>query len=236
MESFSGNIVTGVRLNPMKTVGMKTVFITGVTGYIGQRLARQLLRRGHLVIGLVRKGSEQKLVSGAMVIIADPFDSASFESSIPKGSIFVQLLGVSHPSPAKARQFEEIDLKSVIASADAAAKAEATHFIYVSVAMTPSRLMAAYQQVRKSGEMYCKAKELQCTFIRPWYVVGPGHYWPLLLLPLYSVAEIIPAWRKKTRGMALVTIHQMIRALVMAVESDPQPLRIMDIKEIRCAH
>ena len=212
---------------------MATVFITGGTGYIGKRLTKQLLKRGHSVIALVRKGSENKVAAGAKAIIADPFDAGTFRQFIPKNSVFVQLLGVSHPSPKKAKQFNEIDLVSVKASADAAAAAGVSKFVYISVAMAPSKLMQAYQAVRKEGEAYCKNKQFNCTFIRPWYVVGPGHYWPVLLLPFYGVAELVPAWRKKARSMALVTIRQMLRALNTAVEADPLPLRIMEIKNIR---
>jgi len=46
-------------------------------------------------------------------------------------------------------------LVSVKASADAAAMAGASKFIYVSVAMSPSKIMAGYQAVRKEGEEYC---------------------------------------------------------------------------------
>lgn len=212
---------------------MKTVFITGATGYIGKRLTKQLLLRGHNVIALVRKGSEQKVVAGATIFTADPFDPGSFQSLIPKGSVFVQLLGVSHPSPKKAQQFKEVDLRSIKASADAAANAQVSHFIYISVAMTPSKIMAAYQSVRKEGEEYCERKELNCTFIRPWYVLGPGHYWPVILLPLYGIAELVPVWRPKARSMALVTINQILRALITSVETDPQPHRITEIRQIR---
>ena len=212
---------------------MKEVFITGATGYIGKRLTKLLLQRGHKVIALVRKGSEHKVVVGAAIVAADPFDPNSFQSFIPKGAVFIQLLGVSHPSPKKAKQFKEIDLRSVKASADAAAIAEVSHFIYVSVAMAPSKIMATYQAVRKEGEEYCKNKKLNCSFIRPWYVMGPGHYWPVLLLPLYSVAELVPAWRQKARAMALVTINQILRTLITAVDANPLPLRIIEIKQIR---
>jgi len=212
---------------------VKEVFITGATGYIGKRLTKLLLQRGHKVIALVRKGSEHKVVAGAEIVAADPFDPNSFQTFIPKGSVFVQLLGVSHPSPKKAKQFKEIDLRSVKASADAAAIAEVSHFIYISVAMAPSKIMAAYQSVRKEGEEYSKSKKLNCSFIRPWYVIGPGHYWPVLLLPLYCVAELTPTWRKKARAMALVTINQILRTLIMAVEADPVPLRIIEIRQIR---
>ena len=82
---------------------MKTVFITGATGYIGKRLTKQLLQRGHWVIALVRKGSENKVVANTETVVADPFDPSSFHSFIPKGCVFVQLLGFSHPSPKKAK-------------------------------------------------------------------------------------------------------------------------------------
>jgi uncharacterized protein YbjT (DUF2867 family) len=212
---------------------MQPIFITGATGYIGKRLTARLLHQGRKVIALVRKGSEHKVSKGAEIITADPFDPLSFQSLIPKGAVFIQLLGVAHPSPKKAKQFRDIDLRSVKASADAASAAGVSHFIYMSVAMTPSKLMAAFQAMRQEGETYCKSKGLNCTFIRPWYVMGPGHYWPILLLPLYAIAEIVPSWKSKARSMALVTIHQMFRTLLNAANADPLPLRVIEIKNIR---
>jgi nucleoside-diphosphate-sugar epimerase len=212
---------------------MKTIFISGATGYIGTRLVKQLIDRGHTVIALVRKGSEHKVPAGVAVIIANPFDAKTFQEYIPAGCVFIQLLGVAHPSPRKAQQFKDIDLRSVKASADAAANAGVAHFIYVSVAMAPSKLMQAYQQVRKEGEKYCLSKTFNCSFIRPWYVLGPGHWWPVSLLPFYSLAEIIPSWRKKARAMALVTIQQMLNTLINVTEDEPIPLRIYEIKDIR---
>jgi nucleoside-diphosphate-sugar epimerase len=212
---------------------MKPVFITGATGYIGTRLIKQLIGKHHRVIALVRKGSEHKVPAGAEVVVGNPFDAKTFQQYIPAGCVFVQLSGVSHPSPKKAQQFKEIDLKSVKASADAAANAGAAHFVYVSVAMAPSKLMHAYQEVRKEGEKYCLGKTFNCTFIRPWYVLGPGHWWPVLLLPFYGLAEIIPSWKKPARSKALVTIKQMLETLVKVIEKEPVPLCILEIKNIR---
>jgi len=209
------------------------IFITGGTGYIGSRLVKKILEKKYSVTALVRKGSEHKVPAGAKVVIGNPFDAKTFAEYVPPDSIFIQLLGVSHPSPKKANLFREIDLKSVKASVDAAAQAGVSHFIYISVAMSPSNIMKAYQDVRKEGEEYCLNKKLNCTFIRPWYVLGPGHWWPILLLPFFGIAELIPAWRPKARSKALVTINQILRALVDAVERKPSPLSIMEIKNIR---
>ena len=212
---------------------MKTVFITGGTGYIGKRLTKRLLLRGHKVMALVRKGSEHKITTNAEIVVANPFDAKTFQQFIPKESVFVQLLGVSHPSPKKAKQFQEIDLRSVKASADAAANAGVAHFIYISVAMSPSKLMQAYQAVRSEGEKYCLSKTFNCTFIRPWYVLGPGHRWPVILLPFYGLAELVPSWRKQARAKALVTIGEMLNTLINAIENEPSPLRVYEIKDIR---
>jgi uncharacterized protein YbjT (DUF2867 family) len=211
---------------------MQTVFITGATGYIGKRLVKRLLAKGYKVIALVRKGSEHKVPSGAEILTANPFNASSFQQGIPAGCVFVQLLGVPHPSPVKAQQFKDIDLRSVKASADAAASARVSHFIYLSVAMLPSKLMHAYQEVRKEGEQYCVSKRLNCTFIRPWYVLGPGHWWPIVLLPLYLVAELIPSWREKARALGLVTIKQVLNPLVDVIEADAKPLNVIEIPDI----
>src|SRR4051812_44390497 len=124
---------------------MKTIFITGGTGYMGRRLVTLLVKRGHRVMVLVRPGSESKVPEGAEIVIANAFDAKSFADQIPFGSVFVQLLGVAHPSPAKADQFNRIDLQSVMQSVKAAQRAEVSHFVYVSVAQEPTRLMATYQ-------------------------------------------------------------------------------------------
>src|SRR5215831_15455009 len=97
-----------------------SVFITGGTGYIGRRVTTALVGRGHRVRMLVRPGSEHKAPAGSEVVPADPFDRSTFAQAIGRGDTFLQLLGVPHPSPAKARQFVEIDLRSATESIAAA--------------------------------------------------------------------------------------------------------------------
>jgi len=95
------------------------VFITGGTGYIGSRLIPELLRRGHAVRALVRNGSDAKLPSGASIVRGNALDLGTFADQVAPSDTFVQLVGVAHPSPAKARQFRDVDLVSVTESAAA---------------------------------------------------------------------------------------------------------------------
>lgn len=214
---------------------MKTVFITGGTGYIGVRLIRLLLQRGHRVKAFVRPGSEHKAPPGAEVVSGNPFEPGEMIPEIPRDGVFVQLLGVPRPSPRKRDLFYRIDLPSVQASAEAAAGAGAGHFIYVSVAQEQTSIMKDYQAVRAEGERCILEKGLPHTFLRPWYVVGPGHWWPILLWPVYQILEWIPATRAKAKALALVSIRQMLDALVAAVEQPQDLPEVVDVPIIRDA-
>ncbi|MEP6845091.1 MAG: NAD(P)H-binding protein [Panacibacter sp.] len=196
---------------------MKQVFITGGTGYMGKRLIPLLQHGEYAVTALVRRGSESKLPTGCSIVTANPFDAGSFINEIPKDAIFIQLLGVPHPGPNKKEEFKTIDLASVKASALAAQEAAVKHFIYVSVAQIPAKIMYDYQLCRAEGEAAIKAANIPATFIRPWYVIGPGHYWPLFFQPFFKMLEWIPATSAKAKALRLVSLRQMLNSLMYAV-------------------
>jgi uncharacterized protein YbjT (DUF2867 family) len=98
--------------------------------------------------------------------------------------------------------------------------------------------MRAYIDVRRQGETAIAAAGLTATILRPWYVLGPGHRWPVALLPLVRLAELLPATRESARRLGFVTREQMLAALVAAVENPPPrgTLRMVDVPAIRRAN
>jgi uncharacterized protein YbjT (DUF2867 family) len=213
-------------------MNQRNVFITGGTGYVGRRLIPRLLERGHIVRALARPGSEGKLPRGCEAITGDALDKLSFASHIRPSGTFVQLVGVPHPSPAKAREFRAVDLESIRASVSAAREAAIAHFVYVSVAQ-PAPVMRTYLEVRAEGERLIRESGLSATILRPWYVLGPGHRWPYLLLPVYKVLELVPSTRRTALRLGLVTLDQMVSALVRAIEAPADGVRVVGVTEIR---
>lgn len=81
-----------------------------------------------------------------------------------------------------------------------------------------------------------EASGIPATILRPWYVLGPGHWWPYLLVPLYAILRWVPATREGAKRLGLVTRRAMVAALVRAVEGQPATgMRILEVPEIRQA-
>src|SRR5256714_3061440 len=208
------------------------IFITGGTGYMGSRLIPLLTKRGHEVKALMRKGSETKLPAGALGAIGDPLRMDSYTNEIVPADTFVHLIGTPHPSPAKAKQFHDVDLVSIQVAIKAARDAGVQHFIYLSVAQ-PASMMKAFIEVRSAGEAMIRESRINATFVRPWYVLGPGHWWPYAILPVYWILERLPNTKESARRLGLVTINEILNALVWVVENPPTELRIIDVPRIR---
>jgi uncharacterized protein YbjT (DUF2867 family) len=213
---------------------MNSVFITGGTGYTGSRLIKVLLNKTDFTItALARKESEHKLPAGCRVVIGNALDASSFIDSVTGCDTFIHLIGVAHPGPSKKEQFQSIDLVSIQQSVLAAKQAGVKHFVYISVANYPAKIMQAYQQARAEGETLLIASGIPCSILRPWYIIGPGHWWPLLLKPFYALAKWIPAYKEAATKLDTVTLQQMLAALLKAAAEKPLAVKYYEVKDIK---
>ena len=210
----------------------RRLFVTGSTGYLGSRLIPRLLQRGHEVTALVRRESVGRVPPGCHVVVGNPLESRTFTEHLQGIDTFVQLVGVPKPAPWKGPGFRAVDGPSAIAAIGAARAAEVPHVLYVSVAQ-PAPIMKDYLAVRAECEAAIAAAGLIATILRPWYIFGPGHWWPLLLVPLYKVLEQVPATQDAARRLGLVTIEQMLAAMVWCIEHPPVHTRVIDSVEIK---
>jgi uncharacterized protein YbjT (DUF2867 family) len=201
---------------------------------MGRRVAEALIARGHRVRVLARAASVARVPAGATAIVGNALEASSYVGALSPGETIVHLVGTPHPSPGKAAEFQRVDGPSIEAAVTAASRSRAGHLVYVSVAH-PAPIMKAYIEVRMAGERAIAAAGLTATIIRPWYVLGPGHWWPVILMPIYALFGLIPSTRESANRLGLVTIDQMIRTLVAAVENPPPAgtVRVLNVPEIR---
>lgn len=214
----------------------RDVLVTGATGYMGSRLIPALLARGHRVRALTRAASKSRVAVGAEPIVGDALDAASVAAALRPEDAIVHLVGTPHPSPAKTKEFVAVDLASIRAAVQTAREVGVSHFVYVSVAQ-PAPVMRAFIEVRSEGERLIRDAALTATILRPWYVLGPGHQWAYVLVPVYAAMRLVPRFREGAERLGLVTVRQMIAALVRAVEHTPaaRDVRIVGVPEIRAS-
>jgi uncharacterized protein YbjT (DUF2867 family) len=165
-------------------------------------------------------------------VIGDALDASTYREHVTDEHTFVQLVGVPHPSPKKAREFVEIDGRSAREAVRAAREARVPHFVYVSVAH-PAPVMKVYIEVRSGCEALIREAGLRATILRPWYVLGPGHWWPVALIPLYRMAEGVPRFADGARRLGLVSLEEMVGALVRSIENPAEKTRILEPHDIR---
>jgi uncharacterized protein YbjT (DUF2867 family) len=212
---------------------MGQVTITGGTGYIGRALIEQLIAGGHHVTALARASSRSKVPAGAAIVEGSALNPDDVARALTPGCTLVLLVGTPHPSPAKAREFQAVDLASVQAAAIAIERSPVAHVVYVSVAH-PAPVMEAYIAVRSEGERLLRETGVPLTVLRPWYVLGPGHWWPIALFPIYKLLEQLPSKRDTALRLGLVTHGQMVASLAAAAGgSPPASTRIVDVPGIR---
>ena len=220
-----------VRFSRISSVG-RTVFVSGGTGYVGASLIPRLLATGHDVRALARPRSHTKLPPGCEVVIGDALRAGTFREAVTGAGTLIHLVGTPHPAPWKGEQFRAVDRVSFQASLDAALSAKVGHFVYVSVAH-PAPVMKDYIAVRSACERDLRDSGVVATVLRPWYVLGPGHWWPLALLPFYAAAERVPALTEGARRLGLIRLSEMVAALCWAVEHPPERWRVLNVGAIR---
>jgi hypothetical protein len=94
-------------------------------------------------------------------------------------------------------------------------------------------MMKAYIAVRSEGESLLHPSGMNETILRPWYVLGPGHRWPLVLVPFYWICERLPNTRESAKRLGLVKLSHMLDSLVHAVEHPASGIRVVEVPEIR---
>jgi nucleoside-diphosphate-sugar epimerase len=107
------------------------VVVLGGTGYVGRPLIERLLARGHEVTALARPASRERVPAGARVVAGSALSADDVAGALSDGCSLVLLVGTPHPSPAKAKQFREVDLVAARSAAEAASRfGRVAHIVY----------------------------------------------------------------------------------------------------------
>ncbi len=198
---------------------MKTVALTGVTGFVGAQILQKLLQRGTPVRALSRRPQPQ--ATGIDWIPGDLNDAGALQELVKGADAVIHCAGL-----VKARSAEEFDrvnhqgsrnlCKAVQAVAGAGENTAHPHFILISSLVARLPEISAYAASKHASEQAVR-ESLEAspwTIMRPPGVYGPGD------------VEILKLLRVMRRGVALVPGNRGSRFSL---------LHVSDLAEAVCA-
>lgn len=164
---------------------MATLAVTGGTGFVGQRLLKLAVERGHRVRALTRR--PQPASDGIDWIAGDLGDCGNFCDG---ADAVLHVAGVINArTPA---EFDAGNVAGTQVVIDAAKAAEVRRFVHVSSLAAREPALSAYGASKARSEALFPSSGLDHAIVRPPAVYGPGD------------RETLELFRMAKHGLALV--------------------------------
>ena len=194
------------------------ILVTGASGYIGGRLAPELLARGYRVRAMVRLASPEHKTRwpGAEIVVADTLQPESLHAAMQDIHTAYYLIHSLLLGPGK---FEEAEIEAAANFRKAAERAHVSHIIYLGgLGDTRSRLSDHLRSRMKVAEELAGGN-VPVTVLRAAIIVGSGSasYEIIKHLVKNLFVILIPRWAKNRCQPA--AIRDVIKYLVGALET-----------------
>jgi nucleoside-diphosphate-sugar epimerase len=194
---------------------MKSVLLTGATGFIGQRLQSALIDQGYRVEALVRPSSVSKarLNCGVTLLAAELNDSEKLVAALRRADAVIYCAGTVRGSTLDDFKAANIDgVATLVASIKQAALD--TPFLLLSSLAASRPQVSDYSNSKYLGEqVLVQSAGFPWTILRPTAVYGPGDREMLPILKLARKGIVTPTGARGQR-ISLVYVDDVASACI----------------------
>jgi uncharacterized protein YbjT (DUF2867 family) len=145
------------------------VAITGATGFVGQAVLDEAMRRGMEVRALARR--KQPARAGVEWVRGDLGDERALKRLVGSASVVIHIAGVVNAPDAAG--FDEGNVRGTLNVVNAALASGVGRFVHVSSLAAREPELSLYGASKRKGEQIVKASSLDWTVVRPPAVYGP---------------------------------------------------------------
>ena len=153
---------------------MRTVFLTGGSGFVGSAVLKELVRRGWHVNALVNRGTLAETGGQVTPINGDLFDPAVLDRGMAGCSACIHLVGIIRENPAKNMTFERLHVSATRQVLAAAARNGLGRYVQMSAIGARPDAPSAYHRTKFAAEEFVRLSSLKSTILRPSIIHGPG--------------------------------------------------------------
>lgn len=181
--------------NPM----MRTVFVSGASGFVGSAVVRELLRRGHLVHAAIRSRDLRFSDARVTCFRGNLDDPTLLDRALERCSDAIHLVGIIRENPRQGVTFHRMHVDFTRAVVDACIRRGVQRYVHMSALGVSSDAPTLYHQTKAAAEQIVEASPLSWTIFRPSLIHGPegefvqmlsrwtkGKAFPYLAMPYFG--------------------------------------------------
>ncbi len=184
---------------------IKTVAVTGASGFVGQSVVRELLAQGYSVRALVRSREKARKVlpSGIVLVSGDISEAGKAEELLAGCEACINLLGIIREvrgsSGQRSQTFQRLHVDATRLLVARAQAKGVRRYVQMSAINATDVGVSEYQRTKFEAEMVVRLSDLDWTIFRPALIHGPrgeftmmakewstGHTAPFFFMPYFT--------------------------------------------------
>ncbi|QEM66840.1 complex I NDUFA9 subunit family protein [Geobacter sp. FeAm09] len=192
------------------------VFIAGGTGFVGEHVSRELLRRGHqLRLLMHRRGA---VSAGVEQVEGDVTRPDTFEQAMGGCDAVMNLVGIIREFPGKGVTFERLHVQATANMLAAASRAGIRRYVQMSALGTRPDAVSAYHRTKFRAEELVRASGLDWTILRPSLIFGPKDAFVGMLARQVRLAPVVPVIGSGAYRLQPIHGDDVARCFALALE------------------
>jgi uncharacterized protein YbjT (DUF2867 family) len=201
-------------MTQLTSTSSQRVLVTGATGFVGQAVVAELVKRGHTVFAGSRSGSVLPGATGLKADVTRP-DSVQAAVAEARPEAVIHLVGIIAEKGEQTFGAVHVEgARNVLAATPPGAR-----YLHMSALGANPGSRSGYSATKGQAEQLVKSSALAWTIFEPSLIFGPGDdFFGRVLKNLVSQAPIVPQIGDGQFPFRPVSVQDVAQAFALALE------------------